>query len=180
MSKIKVFLMGVMAVVISVMTLASVGIFKNPGPVIPDGNVVGIHPGTALYIMDQALSGRVGYQIFENAAIPGANLWIGAIRDDGVGFVLTGNTSGVRDIINCGGNIANCRTVSSLVEWAKSTGWKLIPASDIPVNIRIAVKAAITARVALAAVNETAFVFIPAGAFSNIEEYTSWKTSDWK
>ena len=154
------------------------------GPPLVDGTILGLQPGSTLYLMNNALLSKVGYYVLENPAWPGANFWVGRVANDGVGFVLTGaNAEAINNIAKCGGNIANCRTAVDLVRWANTNGWSVISPAAVSSTVRMAIHSAIAARVASATLSETAFVFVPGAALEYadpmkvLEGYSAWNNN---
>lgn len=97
-------------------------------PQIMNGDVMGVQGGTARWIVEQALAGKAGAEVWFN----GENYLFGAPIGPNYGFVQL-NTQGTDPINICGGNIASCATWKGLVAYLAERGWHKL--ASLPADI---------------------------------------------
>lgn len=91
----------------------------NSVPPILNGDVLGTNGGTAKFIVDQALNDVSGSSVWFH----GDNYLFVAPVADNVGFVAL-NAGGKGPIDICSGNVASCQTVTGLLSYLASLGWR--------------------------------------------------------
>jgi hypothetical protein len=91
----------------------------SAAPAIINGDVQAVGPGAAKFIVDSALN-----------AAPGSSIWFygnsylfTAPVAENMGFVAL-DAAGEAPIDICGGNIANCKTVTGLLAYLARLGWR--------------------------------------------------------
>lgn len=93
-------------------------------PPIQDGQVVGVHPGTVIYGLNQVLRGAGGSEVLVSSN--GKNIMFSWGNGGYEGVKYWWNYSSSRDILTCTGNVACYNTYTELKEALKDLGWRVM------------------------------------------------------
>lgn len=163
MKKITVFMVALAMVATAILSL-----FSGAQPPIGDGQVAAIGARTALWGIKQAVDGTAGTFILQKD-----NLFMFFWgQDGGMYFVIVDTAKqtaiqSLQEVIDCGGNYANCKTFAQLFDALLKSGWtKALPAS-LPKVFYTAVSQTPTSWLLGLANTMPTFVFVPAAALDS-------------
>lgn len=149
------------------------GPLGSTGPAIADGQVYSLHLGSTVWGIMQCLKNGVGTRIYYNE-LHDAYMFSWGIMD-GWGFALTGGTPElVKEMMAHGSNFVNGETYGELREYALENGWRLIPASQVPMRIKVIVTGANVAG-NLSATFTTFLVLPYQPTMEMLEMFSAWK-----
>lgn len=109
-------------IILSLMLTGCMGSYApgmSSAPAILSGDVLGTGPGTAKWIVEQALASKAGTEIWYQ----GTNYLFSAPVGQNIGFTLL-DTAGEQPINICSGNISSCQTFKGLVTELIGLGWR--------------------------------------------------------
>lgn len=154
-------------VALAMLTAAVLSLFLSSGgsqPVVADGQVLSVQARTALWGIKQAVSGAGGTFILQKNDM--FMFFWG--QDGGIYFVVVDTAKkaaieSLQQVVDCGGNYANCKTFTELFKALTEAGWtKTLPAALPKVFYNAVSQSPAAWLMSLANGTMPTFVFVPA------------------
>lgn len=177
MKKIVTIFLTIILAAVTFIVMNGVPVFTSGRgiPVPPDGMVYGLQLGSTMYGIGQAMSDKPGTQVLIQETTQNL-LFAWHIKDAAAFACLNGAgvscAKDVYEILSQGGNVTNQRDMVSLIESLQQNGWKVITASEIPLEMRAMLTGAYFLQ--QIATSLPTILIVPAGIF-NYVPYQTWK-----
>lgn len=167
--------LAIFLTIVSLLAFAVPYVSKFGQPVPPDGVVYGMQLGSTAYGITRALSDKPDTFIMIKEGT--RNVLFGWQIENAAAFTCMGAggancAKDMYEMIKSGGNVVNFRDMLALRQFLAENGWKVIPAAELPIEIRAMLTGA-TVLVNLARSMPTILI-LPVGVF-DYQPYVNWK-----